>query len=145
MCKQDNRGPDKLRNTIEAVTIASTTTDAAVGEILRKITGVEKIQHAIAAEYVLAEESRLATYSAGSVEETCQVLTYALNTGAEVLGLLGIDATGTFFMATFGIGGLANERATQDVLSFKDEFLTRHKALLQDPSEGIEKGAKHED
>ena len=46
---------------------------------------------------------RLSTYLAENVEETCQVINHALNTGAEILGLLTIDATGNFFIATSAI------------------------------------------
>jgi hypothetical protein len=119
--------------TIEAISVTSTTTDAAVREIVQKIVRIEQIQNAIAAEYVLSQEGSLTTYSVGSVEETCQVLNHALNIGAELLGLLGIDTTGNFFIATFGVAGAPNAQAGQDVLAFKDAFLERHAALLRDP------------
>lgn len=90
--------------TIEAISVTSTTTDAAVREIVQKIVSVEQIQNAIAAEYVFSQEGSLTTYSVGSVEETCHVLNHALSTGADLLGFLGIDAAGNFFIATFGVG-----------------------------------------
>jgi hypothetical protein len=134
MGKRCNSDQGILSSTIEAISVTSATTDAALREILQKIVRLEQIQNAIAAEYVFLQEGSLTTYSAGSVEETCHVLNHALNIGAELLGLLGIDTTRNFFIATFGVGGLANERATRDVLSLKDAFMERHAALLRDPS-----------
>jgi hypothetical protein len=130
---------------MEAITIKSTTSDTSVDEILRKITGVEKVQQALAAEYIFLQDGRLSTYSADHVEETCQVLTHALSTGADLLGVLGIDATGSAFIATFGVGAPANELVTKDVLAFKDAFLMRHAELLRDPSPEVEKDAKHDE
>jgi hypothetical protein len=144
MCKKDNSDQGRPCTAIEAVSITSPTIDAALRETVEKILRVKQIRNAIVAEYVLSQEGRLVTYSAESMEGTRNVLIHALNTGAEVPGLLGIDAAGNSFMATFGIGGLASERATQDVLSFKDEFLERHAALLRDPSQEIEKDPTHD-
>jgi hypothetical protein len=123
------------QGTIEAISVTSTTTGGALREIVQKIVRIEQIQNAIAAEYVFSQEGSLTTYSVGSVEETCQVLNHALNIGAELLGFLGINAAGNFFIATFGVAGAPSEQANQDVLAFKDSFLERHAALLRNPSQ----------
>jgi hypothetical protein len=134
MSKRCNSDHGILSSTIEAISVTSTTTDAAVREIVQKIVRVEQIQNAIAAEYVLSQEGKLTTYSVGSAEETSQVLNHALSTGADLLGFLGIDAAGNFFIATFGVAGAPSEQAGQNVLALKDSFLERHAALLRDPS-----------
>jgi hypothetical protein len=144
MCEQNNGNQSRPCTTIAAVSVTSTTIEAALREIVQKIVRAGQIRDAIVTEFVLSEGEELVTYSAGSMEETRNVLIHALNTGAEVPGLLGIDAAGNSFMATFGVGGLASERATQDVLSFKDDFLQRHAALLRDPFHGVEKDTQHE-
>jgi hypothetical protein len=132
-CNSDRSSPC---TTIKAVSVTSTTTDAALREIVQKIVRVDPIRNAIAAEYVLSQEGKLVACPVESVEETCLLLNHALNHGAEVLGALAIDATGNSFIVTFGVMGPPSERATQDVLTFKDSFLARHAALLRDPSQG---------
>jgi hypothetical protein len=136
MGKRWNSDQSSPCTTIKAVSVTSTTTDEALREIVEKIVHAEQLQNAIAAEYVLSQEGKLVACPVDSVEEASLLLIHAINNSAEVLGSLTIDATGNSFIVTFGVMGPPSERATQDVLTFKDSFLARHAALLRDPSQG---------